>query len=462
MPVLEGVSGSIAAWPGYPDAVRGGGFVFTSGVRGGRSEGPPLSYDDLTAEHRAQSQGFTLVDGLDGEITADAWRAHRNLDRILANAGSQSSQILRQRMWQRDKRFFPILERVRKGWQPEAAPSSGLGVSAIGGRSGGWYGIECIAVDSADSERLGNRRMLTPAEHAAYPSTSIYSQMVASGPFVFLAGHIPIRTTEPGKPVVASFDDVPQEGRFLATGRSHPDARDGPIAAQSWFVYNEIRRTLTLHAMNMRDIVHVRVYLDDLRDFATFHRVHMHFFGDRAPALSVVGFAEVGHKGCRIEIEPTALQPNTMPRTDYGWSCPAPHAGPAAVGAGPLLFLAGMLGLGPDGKLVEDSKSVPAQARSLVRSLERETSEPCVPAQIWWIWERMRRVCAHAGVPLESIAKTVVYLRHEGDLHAYESIRATFMTNHNPAFDCVLVPSPGPVPATSVQVDAVALRPNDA
>ena len=448
----------LIAWPGYPAAVRGGGFVFTSGVRGGRPGDEPASYPDVPPEFSKPSQGFALVDGLEGEITADAWRAHINLERVLAGAGTRGDQILRQRMWQRDKRFFPVLERVRKIVQPEAAPSSGLGVSSVGGRCGEWFGIEGIAVDIEDGDCLGARRILTPAEDAKNPSASIYSQMSASGPLVFLAGHIPIRTALPGKPVVAGFDDVPEEGRFLETGRSHPDARDGPVAAQTWFVYNEIRRALTSNDMAMSDIVHVRVYLADLRDFGTFHRVHLHFFGRCAPALTVVGFNEVGHKGCRIEIEPTALCPGTFNRSDLGWQCAAPFAGPAVVRAGPLLLFAGMLGIGPDGRIVSNADSVAPEAVDLVRSLEATTSSPSVPAQIWWAWHRIREYCAAAGIGPEAIAKTVVYLRTEADFAAYEAIRPLFATGDLPAFDCVFVQSPGPVAEAGVQLDVTALN----
>ncbi len=451
------VEGSPSAWPGYPAAVRGGGFVFASGVRGGQSNGAQASYADVPSDFRKPSQGYTLVDSLEGEATFDAWNAHRNMERILTAAGTRGDQILRQRMWQRDKRLFPVLERVRKGWQPEAAPSSGLGVSSVGGHHGNWFGIECIAADIEDPECLGERIVMTPAEDTANPSASIYSQMVASGPLVFLAGHIPIRTAQPGKPVVASFDDVPSEGRFLATGRSHPDARDGPIAAQTWFVYNEIRCALESHQMAMSDIVHVRAYLADSRDFATFHRVHKHFFDGVAPALSIVGFAEVGHKGCRIEIEPTALQPGALPRAGVEWPCPPPFAGPAAVKTGPLMLLAGILGLGPNGQIAMDWSAIDNDAADFVRSLESSTSVPWVPAQVWWAWRRIEEICRSAGIGLDAIAKTVVYLREETDLIAYDAIRSLFVSDALPAFDCVLVPNPGPVEAAAVQIDVTAL-----
>jgi hypothetical protein len=44
---------------------------------------------------------------------------------------------------------------------------------------------------------------------------------VRCGPLVALAGHIPIATNKGGKPVINGFDDVAEEGRFLATGPSH-------------------------------------------------------------------------------------------------------------------------------------------------------------------------------------------------------------------------------------------------
>jgi enamine deaminase RidA (YjgF/YER057c/UK114 family) len=451
------VDGELSAWPHYPAAVRGGGFVFVSGVRGGRPGFAPASYAELPEALADWAQGYTIVDALEGIVAADSWAAHDNMERILDAAQTSSTQVLRQRMWQRDKRYFPIYERVRKHWQPEAAPSSGLGVRSVGGRFGRWIGIESIAVDAADPHRLGDRITVSPPDDKRHPSASIYSQAVASGPLVFMAGHIPIRTAEPGNPLVASFDDVPPDGRFLAIGRSHPDSRDGPIAAQTWYVYNEISRTLDAHGMTIADIVHVRVYLSDLRDLATFHRVHEHIFGDDAPALCVVGFDEVGHKGCRIEIEPTVLRPGRAVRAATDWTCPAPTAGPAAMRAGPLVFIAGMCGLGPDGHPARDSGSVDREARDLVRSLEASASVPWVPAQVWWAWRRLAETCDAAGTSLDSLTKTVVYLRDESDLPVYEAVRSMFVETRLPAFDCVIVDGPGPSTEIAVQIDAVAL-----
>lgn len=445
------------AWPHYPAVVCRGGFIFLSGIRGGAALQASSGYADLPEELREAAQGFVLVDENEGAIAADASAVHHAVDQILASVGSSSDQILRQRMWQRDKRYFPVLERVRKYHQPQAAPSSGLGVASPGGHLGRWYGIDAIAADVNSPENWGAREVLLAADNAENPSVSIYSQVVATGPFAFFAGHIPIRSSEVGKPLVGGYGDIPEVGRFLETGRSHPDSRDGPIAAQTWFVYNEIRKALESHGMTLSDILHVRVYLSDLRDLATFHRVHTQIFKDGNPALCITGFDEVGHKGCRIEIEPTALRPGTLERHNIGWPCPPPYFGPSAVRAGPLIFFAGLLGLGPEGHIARDASSVDASDRAFVTSLEPLASTHDLPAQVWWAWKRLTEVCKASGAGIDSLARIVVYLREERDISIYEAVRALFMPIASTSFDAVFIHGPGPVPEAAIQIDAIAV-----
>ena len=119
--------------------------------------------------------------------------------------------------------------------------------------------------------------------------------------------------------------------------------------------------------------------------------------------------------------------------------------------------MAGMVGIDSNGYAAEDAGSVDPEVRDFVRSLEQDASAPCVPAQIWWAWRRLEETCAAAGIGLDAIVKTVIYLRQESDLKVYEAIRAMFLTERLPAFDCVLVQGPGPTREIAVQIDATAL-----
>jgi enamine deaminase RidA (YjgF/YER057c/UK114 family) len=274
---------------------------------------------------------------------------------------------------------------------------------------------------------------------------------------VFTAGHIAIKTSEPGKPVVQGFDDVPPEGRALATGRSHPDSRDGPIAAQAWYVYKQLEELLSRGNLTLKDVILSTVYLSDLRDFAVFHRVHRQFFPEAGPALCVSAFDEVGHRGCRIEIELTAVDPKSdMEVCSTGWSMPAPHAGPGAVTVGPFVFCAGMVGLNPEGGLVMGVDGLDATDRALVAGFQGR--DAVTAAQSVAALRRLSETLALAGSALDALVKLTLYVGEVGDLAVFEQVRAKVLDAAQlPAFECVCVRGPGPVPEAQIQIEAIAL-----
>jgi enamine deaminase RidA (YjgF/YER057c/UK114 family) len=443
----------------YPAAMKHAGLVFVSGVRpAGRDR--PTGFDGLPEAGTAKRQGFGLADLYEGQVSADSWVAHAALASVLRAAGSSEDQILRQHIWQRDKRFFPCYERVRVHFQAVPAPSSGLGVAHVVGQGRDWIGMDAIAVAPGENPAVPARAVVSSVDNRNLPSASHYSQAVRSGDLVFTAGHIAIKTAEPGRPLVNSFDDVPEEGRFLATGRSHPDSRDGPIAAQSWYIYNELRKLLSAGGLALSDVVLATVFLADLRDFAVFHRVHRHFFPADGPALCVTGFDEVGHRGCRIEIELTALaRGSSLERSAVGWPLPAPFAGPAALKVGPVIFYAGMVGVDRDGRLVGGADALSREGRAFVRRLEQAETRRGLAAQCWASFEQLAAVAEAAGSRLEDLLKMTVYVGDPGDLATFEAVRAEFIADQAlPAFECVAIHGPGPVPDAHVQIEAIGAR----
>ncbi|WP_336744030.1 Rid family hydrolase [Aureimonas altamirensis] len=452
------VAGLTSAFEPYPVAVEADGLLYISGVRGGRPGSSPTTYAEIPAEAGIAGQGFSLVDDLEGRASADAWATHENLDMIMLAAGSDGSQVLRQHVWQADKRFFPQYERVRMAWQTVPSPSSGLGVAGMAGRFGDRYGIDAIGVVPGRNALFPGRSTVQPFDNNELPSASFYSQMVRCGPLVFVAGHIPIQTDLPGKPLVRGYDDVPEEGRSMMTGRSHPDSRHGPIAAQAWYTYDRIRANLAAQGLPMESIIQVTVFLQDLRDFAVFHRIHREFFPEGGPALTVTGFDEVGHRGTLIEIEPTVLDPQSgivAKRTPFGEA--APFAGDAMVQVGPVAFLAGMLGLDAAGLPMGGWRDVGSETgRRVVRDLERSERLSGLAAQCWGAWEALSATLVRGGLAVADIVKTTVYLKDERDLETYEVVRSYFIASNLPAFDCVVVHGPGPVPSAHVQIEAIA------
>jgi enamine deaminase RidA (YjgF/YER057c/UK114 family) len=449
------IDNGATAFAPYPDAVMAEGLVFTSGMRA-RSQGKDFAA--LPKQARGKQQGFGMVDRFEGAASEGAWEAHSSLEDVLVAAKSNNSQILRQHIWQKDKRFFPCYEEVRIHWQPSPSPSSGLGVKSIPGPDTQWIGLDAIAVAPGINPMFGERKMLADVNHVALPSAAHYSQAVQSGPLVFTAGFIAIKTTEPGKPVVQGFDDVPSEGRKLATGRSHPDSRDGPIASQTWFVYKQLEELLARGAIRLQDVIMSTVFLSDLRDFAVFHRVHRQFFPENGPALCVIGMDEVGHRGCRIEIELTAVDPAfDLPIKPSGWSVPAPQAGPGAVSVGQFVFCAGIVGLGKQGQLVLSADDLDdAESRAMAASFQGR--DAITAAQSLAALQLLKGNLALAGTTLAALVKLTLYVGELSDIEVFEQVRSKVLDiSQLPAFECVCVQGPGPVPEANVQLEAIAV-----
>jgi len=190
------VSGLETGFHPYPAAVKHAGLVFVSGVRPtGRARSAAV--EDMQKERLTKEQGYGLADHDERKVSVDSWATHANLETVLRAAGTSGEQILRQHIWQRDKRFFPCYERVRVHFQATPAPSSGLGVAEVSGNSRHWIGIDAIAVAPGENPNFPARSVVSAVDNRNLPSASHYSQAVRSGDLLFTAGHIAIKTAEP-------------------------------------------------------------------------------------------------------------------------------------------------------------------------------------------------------------------------------------------------------------------------
>ncbi len=438
---------------GYPVAVRAGQFLFLSGqVAWDPRRGLIRGFQDLPPEGRRFATGHAYADAVEGPVAAQSWFIYENLRRVLEAQGSALDQMLRAHIYQKDKRFFPAFERVRMQFESKGpVPSSGIGVSRLQQSPEAWIDFNAIALIPGGG--IPGREILSAP--GLLPSASFYSQGVRAGAYLFLAGHIPIDTARPGKPVIQGYDDVPEEGRFLRTGRSHPDSRDGPIAAQTWFTYNEIRRLLEAQGASLRDIVNVTVFLQDMRDLPTFLRVHERLFPEDPPALTVTEFAEVGHRGTRIEIEPTAVMPGQgVVRRTLPGKRPGLHAA-SGVEAGPLLFLSGAVGWGEEGP-VHGPADLPPAGREGVERLGRDRA--VAAAQAWAVLASMGETLKSAGLSLDDIVKITVYLHDLDDFWAFDAMRKALAAGEAPALSLVQIPWPGPTAEVRLCVEAIAWR----
>lgn len=71
---------------------------------------------------------------------------------------------------------------------------------------------------------------------------------------------------------------------------------------------------------------------------------------------------------------------------------------------------------------------------------------------------RLSETLALAGSALDALVKLTLYVGEVGDLAVFEQVRAKVLDAAQlPAFECVCVRGPGPVPEAQIQIEAIAL-----
>ena len=449
-------------YTGYPHAVTAAGFCFISGMVPLREDGETLTrVSELTMPPPSDKTLSINTAVVEEPIRSQSWWCYSKIESILKSRGGDLNDVLRSHIYQKYKRHYSTHEAVRAiktGKTPP--PSSGIGVLDTSPDGLAWITIDGIAIDPENWPFDSRRSVIKNPSLIA--STSHYSRAVSAGPYVFTSGHIPINTAAPGKPLVRDYEDVPEEGRLLKVGRSHSDSVNGPIAAQTWFVYNTIKNTLEEVESSMEDVVGITVYLQDMKDYYTFEQVHSHFFPKSNPALNVIQFDVVGHKGTLIEIELTAMRSGEgVPRKDItevkGLTPNASHSSLATI-AGPLVYLSLLAGHDGSGKVIREVTELPKKIRPLATTLIRTTGRKNATLELLKIFEDLSAILKASDSSLLSVAKIMLYITDFEDFCAFDAVFNQYIKGPKPALSCIKIPAVCPIPDTCVSLEVIAIN----
>ncbi len=126
---------------------------------------------------------------------------------------------------------------------------------------------------------MSTRTVVTAPD--APPAVGPYSQGIAAGGFVFLAGQIPLMGIT---------------GNFV----------EGGITEQTEQVIANIKALLASQKLTLADVVKATVFLADMGEFSAMNEVYARHFTGTPPARSTVQVARLP-KDARVEIEVIAL-----------------------------------------------------------------------------------------------------------------------------------------------------------
>lgn len=110
-----------------------------------------------------------------------------------------------------------------------------------------------------------------------------YSAWQRRGDFIFLSGVIAV-DPDAGR-IIRGFADLPAGvGATIGqTGEFSVDAKDGPILAQTWYVFDRIRATIEEAGGQMSDVFKLVQYFRNLSDFPRYNNVRRMFFPRNLP-----------------------------------------------------------------------------------------------------------------------------------------------------------------------------------
>jgi enamine deaminase RidA (YjgF/YER057c/UK114 family) len=136
-----------------------------------------------------------------------------------------------------------------------------------------------------------------------------YAPYRRAGDLVYFAGIIAADVA--GGRIVTGYVDLPEYARSEAgqTGEMSTDEKEGPIAAQSWYVLDALRRTVASAGGTLEDVVNVTQYFTDLREYPIYARVRAKFFRN-PPASTCIGVVELlPNSLTRLEVQAVACIP---------------------------------------------------------------------------------------------------------------------------------------------------------
>jgi 2-iminobutanoate/2-iminopropanoate deaminase len=304
--------------------------------------------------------------------------------------------------------------------------------------------------------------MSTAVERIAGPGR--WPVAVRAGQFLFLSGQVPIDRVS-GR-LVAGYGDLPPQGRWPASGSLLVDALEEPMAAQVWWLYDRIGRTLEQLGSSAPAILLLSGWVSDFRQWPVMNRIRAGTFGpDRYPACTTFQVPWVGADGAVAAFETLALADGPLRKEPLGSSRQVGAYLPGSK-VGSLLFLAGEVPADPErGLIVRGYADLDADGRALATGqIGADGWEGRIRAQAWFVYQRIARLLADSGSSLQRVVKQNVYLRDPRDYPAFEGISRQVFGDALPATSVVTVDEYGhrdfdvEVEVTAVAADAAAPR----
>jgi len=112
---------------------------------------------------------------------------------------------------------------------------------------------------------------------------------------------------------IGPYNHIAKVGQFITIGgTAGVDPATGQLAGTD--VYSQAKQILDSFKIMLRSVesdfdkvIHVNVFLDDMKDFDEMNRAYIEMMGDHRPARTVIGVSELPKPGVLLTMNLTAI-----------------------------------------------------------------------------------------------------------------------------------------------------------
>ncbi len=442
----------------FPVATRADHLLFISGQLGlDDSTGLPLESYRALGRRPFPALGLMAPDSWEEAFVAQASRMYENLDALLAENGSDKSNLLFYSIYVREMRNFPALVRTRSAlFEGGVAPPSTA--SQVPGLlyPGALVYFDPVAVIPNAAQQL-SKSVLT-ARCLDQGPLSNYELGTRVGKHTFYAGVVGAHP-ETGLIVHGANELTDPEWRRPAGGLAERLMRE-PVSAQTFTIYKLFRKMLEEHGLTFADLLKVNVYLRSMADLPEMERLAHEFFSAARPAAGIIAVENLARRDFLIEIEGIAASRGAVTRVDGDAGDWGPYA-QATRGDG-LIFVSGMLGVrGAEPVVASDIGDLPSEAQSLVRRAVaglpvESAAQLAAAAQTCLALDRIRTALDRLDSRLSNLLKLTIYLRDMRDFAFVHTVARALLGDDPPAIT-VLAVADLPLANARVEIEALAV-----
>lgn len=442
----------------FPVATRAGHLLFISGQLGLDEEtGLPLETYRALGRRPFPALGLMAPDSWEEAFVAQASRMYDNLDALLAEHGSDKSNLLFYSIYVREMRDFPVIVRTRSAlFEGGVAPPSTA--SQVPGLiyPGALVYFDPVAMIPDQAQQV-SKNVLT-ARCLDQGPLSNYELGTRVGKHTFYAGVVGAHP-ETGLIVHGANELTDPEWRRPAGGLAERLMRE-PVSAQTFTIYKLFRTMLEEHGLNFADLLKINIYLRSMTDLPEMERLADHFLGAARPSAGIIAVENLARRDFLIEIEGIAASRGAVTRLESDGGDWAPYA-QATRGDG-LIFISGTLGVrGAEAVIATDIGDLPGPAQNLVRraitGLRVESAtQLAAAAQTWLALDRIRTALDRLDSRLSNVLKLTVYVREMRDFAFVHAVARALLGDDPPAISALAV-ADLPLAAARVEIEAVAV-----